>query len=113
MSALFQLLSAPFLCLTVEREELELKVIMSLELTTEADVESTNAIGMRKDSIAEASWPPKKHKEPFVAAMAEYWDMKIAELETAKEETMPIAIPEILQCRSVIFEGGFTGAVEV
>lgn len=54
-------------------------------------VEDEDIIGeilMRKDSRSESNWPPKKHKAPFIATMAEYWDSRIAELLAKKQNAM-------------------------
>lgn len=43
---------------------------------------------MRKDSASDRNWPPKKHKDPLIATMSEYWDTRIAELLAKKQEAM-------------------------
>lgn len=57
----------------------------------EKEIDQDEIVGeilMSKDSASDRNWPPKKHKDPFIATMSEYWDMRIADLLAKKQEAM-------------------------
>lgn len=110
LSFLGDLLLAPFKCfLATQSDDESVPMPNTSPEPIDDDDETTNKIDVRRDSAAEdCGWPPKKHKEPFVAQMSQYWDQRVLdELQQAQigsqaiiTKTTPAA--PVIYCRNSI-----------
>ncbi len=95
--AFLSFLAAPLGCFAAEPE------VASKEATEMDDVETTEIVSMDDHEIMKpADWPPKKHKDPFIAVMAAYWDQRIEDLDLKKKAAKGIYSRQVLNCRGCV-----------
>ena len=76
MTFLWGLLSTPFRCLFPEEES---------DLSTSQDFSDIAMVGILVQEEAVESWPPRKHRSPFVGKMASYWYVRISREMAVKQ----------------------------